>query len=528
MYLWNDYEGSLLAGAFPLEKLLRTEGRSAFFSTRDRSGNPAVIRLTEALNDQDVLRARYTAVQSAGKAHLVGIEAFGEAEVDGQPLFYLVMEPTQESLAEILPIRRLSIEETHEVANALVSAIEALHARGLIHGQVEPANVLAAGEVIKLRSDCVRMAPEGTEADRAYAADVLGVAGVLNQSLTQAPLHDASDALALPEPYASIVRNTVRGNWSIEQVAAELRRFVKPPTPSKPAPTPAPQPHVNKVATPPPPAAAAESRSVGETLVASARLADKPSPAAAPAARREDSRPISSRAGIAPSGPLAPLPSNGKSHTSENSGETQLPLVYAETSDEASKVREREAPSFGHGSWRGPEEEQSGLAQKPAVWIGGAVVLLVLFFLLWHLVGSSHAKPQTQTHTAAVAPAAPAPVDSASTASSVPAPAPVNRTKPSAATEAEQQPTAEPAATGGKIWRVVAYTYNSEAQAQAQAHAIAARHPDVHPEAFSRNGRPPYLVTLGGPMTREQAIALRARARKEGLAHGAYIQNYTH
>jgi hypothetical protein len=577
MYLWNDYEGQQLAG-FPLEKLLRTEGRSAFFSTRDRSGEPAMIRLTEALNDQDQLRARYGAVQAAGKEHLVGIEAFGEAEMDGQPLFYLVMEPTQESLSDIIATRRLSIEETNDVATAVVSAVEALHAKGLTHGQVEPVSVLAAGEVIKLRSDCVRQAPEGSDGARAYAADVLGVAGVLSQSLTQAPLVDASDALALPEPYASIVRNVFRGSWGIEQVGTELRRFVRPPVvrpaaqPVRPHVQPAPpaaqtlppattaatasvgrsavpgavpaeadsagQPEVRKA-----PSAAVGARSMGETLVAAERLADKPGAGA----RREEPRPISSRAGIAPSGPLAPLPSNGKGH-----GEAQLPLAYdrTDTTGEADKTgqssREREGSRVGESSWRRPggaagigsEEESVSLASRPVVWVAGGVMVLLLF-LLWHMMGSKSApaKPQAAASTPAGASSSTQAGADASRSmagaaagpnSAAPAPAPAPTDNAATSAPAAAASGAELTATGGKVWRVVAYTYNSKAQAEAQAKDIKARHPDVRPEAFTANGHAPYLVTLGGPMTREQAIALRARARKEGLAHGAYIQNYTH
>ncbi len=73
------------------------------------------------------------------------------------------MEPADASLAEILKERPLSTKETMQVATSLVPALEALHANNLIHEHLEPANVLAVGEVIKLRSDCIREAPEGAE-----------------------------------------------------------------------------------------------------------------------------------------------------------------------------------------------------------------------------------------------------------------------------------------------------------------------------------------------------------------------------
>jgi hypothetical protein len=40
MQLWTDYEGVTIDGAFPLQKLLLPEGRSAFFSTAGPKGEP--------------------------------------------------------------------------------------------------------------------------------------------------------------------------------------------------------------------------------------------------------------------------------------------------------------------------------------------------------------------------------------------------------------------------------------------------------------------------------------------------------
>jgi hypothetical protein len=146
MHLWNDYEGTTIAGQWVLGRLLRTEGRSALFATdRTDGGGSAVLRLTEALNDQAVLGARYRAIQAAGDEFLVTVESYGDAEFDGTPLSYAVLEPTQETLAEILSGRRLGTDETQEVATNVAGGLLALHAQGLVHGLVEPESVVAAG-----------------------------------------------------------------------------------------------------------------------------------------------------------------------------------------------------------------------------------------------------------------------------------------------------------------------------------------------------------------------------------------------
>ena len=59
---------------------------------------------------------------------------------------------------------------------------------------------------------------------------------------------------------------------------------------------------------------------------------------------------------------------------------------------------------------------------------------------------------------------------------------------------------------------------------------LAVAHPDtnkdVRPEVFTPNGRPPYLVTVGGTMSREEAFALLKKGRSEGLPGDIYAQNY--
>jgi hypothetical protein len=267
MHLWNDYEGKTVAGQWTLGRLLRTEGRSALFAAtheaqQTREGQPATLRLTEALNDQAVLRERYAAIQAAGDTYLVRIEEFGDAELDGTPLSYAVIEPTQESLADIVATRRLSVEETHEVATSVAGGLRALHAQGLVHGLVELESVLAAGDSIKLRSDCARSAPapqdEDLEGVITAQSDAVGLAGVIYRALTQGRLRDASDALQLPEPFASIVRNTLRGSWGVSEVGAELMRAGRAshPQPTVPA-APVVSPAVMQAATP---AAAPASR----------------------------------------------------------------------------------------------------------------------------------------------------------------------------------------------------------------------------------------------------------------------------
>jgi hypothetical protein len=230
MELWTEYEGKTIDGAFPLTKLIRPEGRSAFFSTSNGTGIPTVIRLIESHFDDDEILARWRGVQALDHANLVKLKSFGQVTVDETSLVYAVMEPVEANLAEILVERRLTALETKQVATSLVAALQALHTNGFVHEHVEPANVLAVGEEIKLRSDCIRETPEGEEGSELKRWDVYDLSVVVLQALTQhKTLEEAERELPLPEPFDEIVRKGVSGEWGLAEIASALNPGVVVP-----------------------------------------------------------------------------------------------------------------------------------------------------------------------------------------------------------------------------------------------------------------------------------------------------------
>ena len=436
MLLWNDYEGKTIAGSYPLAKLLRPEGRSAFFTTFNGTGTAAVIRLLESLNDEREILTRWRIVTEINQPHLLTMKSCGEDTVDGTPLLYAVLETTDANLADVLADRTLSVEETMQVATSLVPALQALHERNLVHEHIEPANVLAAGEIIKLRSDCIRDVPAGFEAYEAKTRDVHDLAVLLLQVRTmRKQLRDGDNSL-LPAPLADIVRNGITGSWGLDEIAAALKL---PPNSAAPSRKPA-------VAQP----------ASATAPVAKATTAATTTPVTAPTPLKKQQSPTA----ISPASPVD--------------------------------------------------------VKKIAIWASVAVAVIAIFFLVSHYASN--------TSSAAPAAAIAQPANSPNTVV-VPA-TPVTKpsaTEPSSQTAASQTAPSRAARTD---WRVIAYTYNHEAQAQSKANAIAAAHPMLHPEVFSPNGQPPYLVSLGGAMSREQAVALRQQARTAGLAGDTYIQNF--
>lgn len=445
MELWTEYEGRTIDGAYRLTKLIRPEGRSAFFSTSNGTGIPTVIRLIESHFDDDEILARWRGVQALDHANLVKLKSFGQVTLDETSLVYAVMEPVEANLAEILAERRLTAVETRQVATSLVAALEALHSNGFVHEHVEAAHVLAVGEEIKLRSDCIRETPEGEEGRELKRWDVYDFSVVLLQALTQhKTLEDAERELPLQEPFDEIVHKGMSGEWGLREIASALN-------PGLGVPPVAP-------------------------------------PVARPVAPPE----------VAVERPVAPLP--------------EVPPVPA-----------RRAPVP-------VEEEPRGIEMRRLVIGVGAMLLLLL---IWIFVHGRATKSKGAVQENVAPPVATQGSDAAATQGAVArapeaSPAPVTASVPPPPEPRSVPPSPEPTTSGDARgqWRVVAYTYNREAQAQQKAASVAAKHPELKPEVFTPNGHAPYLVTVGGAMSRDEAFALVKKAKSEGLARDSYAQNY--
>jgi hypothetical protein len=101
--------------------------------------------------------------------------------------------------------------------------------------------------------------------------------------------------------------------------------------------------------------------------------------------------------------------------------------------------------------------------------------------------------------------------------------------RPAAETIAKtaHRPASQPAAAGKAMWRVIAFTYRTRAGAVKKADQVNRRHPDLEARVFStKEKKGYYLISLGGRMTREDALRRQKKARAEGLARDVYVQNY--
>jgi hypothetical protein len=79
------------------------------------------------------------------------------------------------------------------------------------------------------------------------------------------------------------------------------------------------------------------------------------------------------------------------------------------------------------------------------------------------------------------------------------------------------------------VWRVIAYTFSQAKDAEKRVQRINEKWPEAHAQVFSIvPGKAPYLVSIGGRMSRTEAQRFRKRAVGHGLPAGSYSQNFNH
>jgi len=461
MELWTEYEGSIIDSAFPLNKLLLPEGRSAFFATFNANGDPTVIRLIACHFDAEEILARWRGVKALGHPNILRLEQFGQLTLDDTTVVYAVMEPVDANLAEVITDQRLSVPEALQLASSLTSALDVLHAHGFVHEHIEPANIYAVGEVVKLRGDCIRETPEGEAGIEARKHDIHHLGVVLLEALEQRQsIEAAGRRVVLPAPFDRIVPNAINSSWTLAEIISALDAPSQSATPTAPAPVAAPSRPVANAAPASqnkPPSTTTQTAAPGTTAAQSA--------ASFPKIETSGSR----------SGNFAPP-------TVQNRFETSKGLPRTKTL---------------------------------TIWTAVAVTALLLFWLVWRFAHSSSQNP----HSAALptgATATPAQTQPAHSAA-----------KPAASSKINQH-SALPGASGTQgQWRVIAFTYNRRDQAEKKSTSIAQKHPELRPEVFTPTGRAPFLVTLGGPMSRDDAYTMARNVGKWGLPRDTYAQNYT-
>jgi TonB family protein len=248
---WNECEGQIVGGNYPLRRLLGGTADSAVFLTEISGPEPkdAAIKFIPA--DRPTADARLAFWERAihlSHPNLLAVHDAGRCRLGDQENIYVVMEYAEENLSEILPQRALSAEEVQDLLNAALEALVYLSSKGLAHGHLKPSNVLATENCVKLSSDAVQTVGAQTEIHRlrdTYDApetfsgpvnakcDVWALGITLVEALTQHappvsadPLEDPAVPASLPPLYREIASHALRRNpkqrWSVAEIAARL------------------------------------------------------------------------------------------------------------------------------------------------------------------------------------------------------------------------------------------------------------------------------------------------------------------
>lgn len=583
---WKLLPGTILDGGYEMQELLDADARRARFKIRvlgdrtiDAFASFFPIGETAA---QDQIEA-WDLLRRIPHPNVGKLYAAGRRELDGTEVIYVVLRKPDETLDGALRERPLAPEEAAEVLLAGARALEHLDRHGLGYTAVSPEQVQAFGDSIQLSPEGVRKTdaaalpsplkaryapPEGPSAGANTAAAVWSLGATVFETLTQTAwseerreqlkklplgwvlercLDPEAGKRCKPEEIPGLVKSgppavVVLAPTSETAAAAETRdadavkasggtvAAVAAGASSSGVAVPAsaqPKPLTPDVQPPRPPATSAsqartkafqqaefdtltapKSTGVGAKSVASAAL---------------EASLASTASGAAQAGASAVRPSLtvGK-HGSSLTGSS--PSGISSLGAEAESGRRS-----ARGTFNVELEPQSS-----RTWIYVVAGILIVLFLIWTLrpkpgKAVNHGSAAITSAQNAGSPAA------KTTASPTDTKAwPTRTLEPDKSASATTNPTASPVPAkpdvgtlNGPVWRVIVYTFNREADAEKKVKSLNAKHPHLEAQVFTPTANSgPYLVTVGGKMTRENAARFRSKAVSMGLPHDSYIQNY--
>ncbi|WP_051087517.1 protein kinase domain-containing protein [Wenjunlia vitaminophila] len=159
--------GELLDGRYRLREPLGSGGMSEVWRAEDeRMCRPVAVKILSAARrgaDAAVLAARFArearTVGNLSHPHIVTLHDYGEDEIDGRRVLYLVMELlVGQDLGRVVADGLPSTHQVLDWAEQICDALQAAHRAGVVHRDVKPANVLltAAGTIKVLDFGIVR------------------------------------------------------------------------------------------------------------------------------------------------------------------------------------------------------------------------------------------------------------------------------------------------------------------------------------------------------------------------------------
>jgi serine/threonine-protein kinase len=246
---WKRSEGRVVAERFQLLSYLAGSDDSAVFLTSlqmagGKSKEAAIKLMYAAASDAEKQLAVLKSARELNHPNLIRVFEVGRCEIAGRQLLYVVQEYAEENLSQVLPERALTPEEVREMLPPILDALQYLHGKGFAHGHLQPSNILAIADQVKLSSDALVPLgdkghgagtvsaydpPEGKNGAVSPASDIWQLGMTLIEVLTQQlPAWDRARPGSLeiprsvPEPFRELTRNCLQADPTKRSTIAQI------------------------------------------------------------------------------------------------------------------------------------------------------------------------------------------------------------------------------------------------------------------------------------------------------------------
>jgi serine/threonine protein kinase len=243
--MWTKWESQTVNGLFPLKRFLGRSNHSVVFLTECKTQKAAIKLLPEDPATAGAQLSRWQRVAALSHPNLIRILDMGRCKLGGHPFLFVVMEYAEQTLAQILPQRPLTADETREMLTPSLAALSYLHRKNLVQAELKPPNFLVVNDQLKLASDTIRSAgerhpsgakpavydaPETRTNTIETATDVWGLGVTLVEALTQSPpawINERTGEVRLPTTippdFADILRRCLSRNPATRPTISELQ-----------------------------------------------------------------------------------------------------------------------------------------------------------------------------------------------------------------------------------------------------------------------------------------------------------------
>ncbi len=153
---WQQWDGRIVNATLPLMHYLGGSQHGAVYLTTFGGAKAAIKLIPADAPYSSAQMESWKLAQQLSHPHLVRVLDTGLWHADEeQDMRFAIMEYCEESLARVIRERTLTSDEARTMLGPSLDALKYLHGRGIVHGQIKPAHILASGDQLKLSSDTV-------------------------------------------------------------------------------------------------------------------------------------------------------------------------------------------------------------------------------------------------------------------------------------------------------------------------------------------------------------------------------------